>query len=181
MNIIIRAAMHAHWWHKGQTRKFHNEPYIVHPMRVAGRMTLYESPFPFFNDNEIHENAIAAAWLHDVIEDCNITQETLSLLFNDNVAQLVGELTNPSKGSKRPRAERKAMDREHIAGASYLAKVIKLLDRIDNVSDMKSSIKFSSDRQFFNLYKDETFALLTALAGTDKELEKELMALITDD
>jgi (p)ppGpp synthase/HD superfamily hydrolase len=62
MNLIIKAADLANIAHEGQKRKYNGRPYIEHLMRVAGRVTLL---------SDSTEEEIAAAWLHDVIEDCD--------------------------------------------------------------------------------------------------------------
>lgn len=167
MNLIIEAAQFAARAHAGQMRKYNGSPYITHPMRVAGRLCL----LPCADEIEV-----AAAWLHDVIEDCGVKPidfETELGLRGVSIASLVVELTNPSKGSTLPRKERKKMDREHIANASYAARVIKLIDRIDNLQEMTGC-----GDDFLAVYKNESALLLGALDGTDKELEAELAALI---
>ena len=163
-NIILRAARFAAECHRGQKRKYHGGPYIEHPMRVAGRMAMREGAT---------EDAVAAAWLHDVIEDCGIDPPKLEYHFGEAVMVLVVGLTNPSCGSKAPRAERKRMDREHIAAECWEVKVIKLLDRIDNLSEMGED-----DPKFRDLYNRETVLLADAI-GRDvaPDLYDELMAL----
>lgn len=126
--MIIKAARFAAEAHRGQWRKYTEVPYIVHPMRVAGRLTLTPGAT---------EEVVAAAWLHDVVEDCPNFRNSLHREFPTEVTLLVGELTNPSiHYPEFNRATRKQMDREHLARASYWAKVVKLVDRIDNLNDM---------------------------------------------
>jgi hypothetical protein len=92
----------------------------------------------------------------------------------------VCELTNPSKLHKHlRRAERKAMDREHIANASRWAKVLKLLDRIDNIRDMRGC-----DDDFWKVYAAETRLLVDAIHCDDpliESLARELLALLTGE
>jgi (p)ppGpp synthase/HD superfamily hydrolase len=163
---ILSAASFANECHRGQFRKYNGSPYILHPMRVAGRVTLRRN---------VSEQLVSAAWLHDVIEDCGVTENDLWARFGPKVTSRVMELTNPSKGSKLPRAERKRMDREHIAAASHGARVIKLLDRIDNLQEMQGC-----GDDFLALYRKESLLLLEALAGTDEELEDELGKLCAE-
>jgi guanosine-3',5'-bis(diphosphate) 3'-pyrophosphohydrolase len=127
MNPIIRAATFAAISHEGQYRKYSRVPYIVRPFRVAGWTAALSRD----------ENATCAAHLHDVIEDCGVTELEIRGMFNPAVAALVVELTNPSKEHPElPRKERKAMDREHLLHISPTAKLIKLIDRWDNLNDM---------------------------------------------
>ena len=164
MNLILKAARFAADCHAGQVRKYNGSPYILHPMRVAGRMAIH----PLAS-----EHAVAAAWLHDVIEDCGVTEAIIADHFGDDVASMAYQLTNPSIGLKLPRAERKRMDREHIAAAGLNARRIKLLDRIDNLREMSGC-----EDDFLTVYQRESQLLLDALRGTDTELEDELLAVI---
>src|SRR5690606_5988102 len=80
----------------------------------------------------------AAAWLHDVLEDCpHISPDEIVEASGEAVLKLVRELTNPSKGVKAPRAVRKQMDRDHLKHVSWDAKIIKLFDRICNLRDLE--------------------------------------------
>lgn len=164
MNEILKAARFAANAHRDQKRKYTDLPYITHPCRVAGRVAIH----PLAN-----EAAVCAAYLHDVVEDCGVTLTQLKVEFGEEVAGLVAWLTNPSKGSKAPRAERKALDREHIAKAPQIAKVIKLIDRIDNMSEMDGG-----DEDFVCLYRKETTALLNEIGDADFELGDELRLYI---
>ena len=76
---LARAVAFAAYAHDGQFRKGGALPYIVHPMEtaaIAATMT---------NDPEV----LAAAVLHDVVEDCGITESELRVKFGRRVAMLV--------------------------------------------------------------------------------------------
>lgn len=159
----------------GQYRKGSGRPYIEHPLRVAETV---KELMPL--DCRITPEAVSAALLHDTKEDTDITDDEILAVSTPRVLELVNELTNPSKqfvfkqeykllpkGSVR--AMKKQMDREHLAHVSWEAKVIKLADRIDNVSDM-----VGMDQEFCLLYADESVLLLDALRGTYQPLEDEL-------
>lgn len=163
MNKIIQAAQFADLCHRGQFRKYTNEPYIIHPARVAGRFSIHK---------DATEDGVCASWLHDVIEDCSVKEKEIASLFGSDVAKLVSELTNKSKDLKLKRAERKQLDRDKLVSASHIARVIKLIDRIDNLKDMKGC-----EDDFLNLYKRESLLLVDVLLGTDPELERELIEL----
>ncbi len=155
-----RALLFAVEKHSGQLRKYNGLPYIMHPIRVAERVRLH------FSGRPQAEDAVAAAYLHDVVEDSGVSVEEIVELFGPVVANFVRELSNPSKGSKLPRAERKKMDREHISKISSVAKVIKLFDRIDNLSEMEGS-----EDDFKFLYAEESLKLLEVLRGVNEVLE----------
>lgn len=148
--------------HEGQTRKYTGRPYIEHPARVAARVAIVQGASP---------EMVAAAFLHDVLEDTDVSLEEIEL-FSPEAAELVVWLTNPSKGSHLPRAERKRMDREHIVSAPWEARVIKLLDRIDNLREMEGA-----PTGFARLYGQESLLLAEALEGTDPILEAELIEI----
>lgn len=68
--LQVRAARFARDAHKGQSRKYTGRPYIVHPMNVAVLVkNHYTGPH--------YDEAIAAAWLHDVVEDCGVKLRTI--------------------------------------------------------------------------------------------------------
>lgn len=165
--LIMQAARFARFAHFGQTRRYTGTPYIYHPMRVAGRVTYMTTAAP---------ELVAAAWLHDVVEDCGKTVDELQEIFGIEVASLVAELTNPSKGMKASRHQRKLVDRLHIATISPNAKLIKLIDRIDNLREVPVS-----EVDFLRLYKSESALLLEVLRGVDSDLERELEVLVTND
>jgi (p)ppGpp synthase/HD superfamily hydrolase len=144
LNRAIELATLAHG-KINQVRNGSGKPYIEHPIRVANTIVSIV-------DNRVTENTIAAAYLHDVLEDTPTTEEEILAATNDHVLQLVKELTNPSKNfvfkqeyKKLPkgsvRAMKKQMDRDHIKTVSWEAKLIKLADRIDNVNDMEGMDK----------------------------------------
>jgi (p)ppGpp synthase/HD superfamily hydrolase len=170
MSLILRAAKFAAIKHAGQFRKFghSDEPYIVHPSRVAGRVAV----MPYST-----EEMVAAAWLHDVMEDTDCTVAMLSFKFGTEVSELVQQLTNTSKQvAGLNRAERKQLDRKRLSGVSSSAKIIKLLDRIDNLEDLLNDNL--APVSFVNTYKAESKLLLGVLCGADPEMEAELGALL---
>lgn len=149
--------------HYNQVRKYSGLPYIIHPMRVMGEVAFYT--------NNI--DVLMAAVLHDIIEDCGITYEQIKLFLGETTANLVQELTNPSKGSKEPREIRKAMDREHIKQASYWAKVIKAIDRTDNLRDM-----YSAPKDFLKKYCYESNLLVGVLYEVPSPIFNALLSEI---
>lgn len=163
--MIERARELAHRAHAGQYRKLSGHPYIVHPESVFLKI----ETLGFGN-----EDMLCAALLHDVLEDCpQVTEAEILEATNQKTLKLVKELTNPSKGSKLSRADRKKMDRNHIKDISGSAKYIKLADRIDNLKDMAGM-----ERPFLNLYAFESALLLYCLKGTYSPWESELELLI---
>lgn len=166
MSLILKAARFADRAHQGQTRKFTSQPYIVHPDRVAARV----AKLPYAN-----EEMVAAAWLHDVIEDCGITPTVLSDYFPTEVVDMVVYLTNYRKDCGLSNRLRRIADLERIATAPLDVRIIKLCDRTDNVRDsLRAEIGF---RRSY-IVKAQTF--LDRIRGTDSLLEEELAAAIDE-
>ncbi len=171
-NFIKKAELLAGKYHAGQKRKWTSEPYINHPARVAAKVAKYQA------DGDLLSNMICAAWLHDTIEDCpDMTPPILEAEFGEEITKLVIELTNvTSKSDKKlSRAERKALDRKRLSCISRPAKVIKLADRIDNLSDMRDA-----PIDFLRIYTEESKLLLETLKGTYEPFENELRKVIND-
>jgi (p)ppGpp synthase/HD superfamily hydrolase len=180
-NIILSAAQLAARYHQHQKRKNNGSPYVTHLIRVAGRaLTLPEAT----------EVMGAAGFLHDSIEDQTATpaerermSEEIEASCGGATLEMVLALTNPSKGIKAPRAERKRMDREHLQACCREVKLVKLVDRIDNLSESYTDVKAGLDNKLeFNLlYCEESELLLRqSLNEVDPALEQELRDSIED-
>ena len=140
----------------GQKRKYTEKAYWTHCDAVA-RMV-----------KETHgtdENMVCAAWLHDCIEDTQVTYQTILYLFGKDVADLVSGLTDVSKKEDGNRAQRKAIDRAHTAGQSARCKTIKLCDLIDNAVSI-----LQYDKDFAKVYIKEKELLLEVLKEGDVHL-----------
>jgi len=160
MSVIIAAAKLAQRAHRGQVRDGTERPYIEHPMRVAGRMSLHP---------KATEVSVAAAWLHDVVEDTDYTRDEVEQACGPSVARLVDALTNQYTAQAYPemrRAERKRLEVERICATPVVARLIKLLDRLDNLQEGGLS------RSFAPVYAAESRALAEALYDTDPGLTR---------
>lgn len=111
------------------------------------------------------EEMIAAAWLHDTVEDTSVTIEQIKENFGAKVAELVWMLTDISRPEDGNRAQRKAIDRKHIANASAEAQTIKLADLIDNTESI-----VQHDIGFAKIYISEKIKLLGELLKGDDAL-----------
>ena len=135
------------------------EPYIVHPRAVARIVAK-------ITDDQA---MIAAAWLHDVVEDTPVEMDAILEEFGEEVANLVDDLTDVSKPEDGNRAARKAKDREHTASASAKAKTIKLADilaNLDGIADLARGFAFK--------YIRESELLLEVLRDGDLGLYKRV-------
>lgn len=80
------------------------------------------------------DNGIAAAWLHDVVEDTETTIQDIEVLFGKDISLLVDGLTDPPHFSGLPLSQRKPMQAERLLAKSSEIKLVKLCDQISNVS-----------------------------------------------
>jgi (p)ppGpp synthase/HD superfamily hydrolase len=139
----------------GQLRKYTNEPYIVHPAEVVSIVRSVPHT----------EAMLAAAWLHDVVEDTGVTIETVRDEFGEEVADLVSWLTDVSRPEDGNRAHRKARDCEHTAAAPAEAQTVKLADLISNTRSI-----MAHDPKFAVTYLEEKRALLAVMTRGDATL-----------
>ena len=161
IDIVRKAQVYAMAAHAavGQKRKYTGEPYIVHPGEVASIVAGVPGSTP---------DMVAAAWLHDVVEDTGCTFTDIHMAFGIDIATLVGWLTDVSQPQDGNRAVRKAMDREHTARAPAEAQTIKLADLISN---SKSII--AHDPEFARTYLEEKRLLLAVMTRGDAGLHAE--------
>ena len=157
MTIVERARVFATAAHAAvaQLRKYTNEPYIVHPAEVVSIVKSVPHT----------EAMLAAAWLHDTVEDTGVTLETVRAEFGDEVATLVGWLTDVSRPDHGNRAARKAVDRAHSASAPAEAQTVKLADLISNTRSI-----MAHDEAFAKTYLTEKRLLLEVMNKGDATL-----------
>ena len=145
---VTRAMTIAIDGHYGQKRKYTGEPYIVHPMEVV-EITAAITGGNYTSD------MVAAAWLHDVLEDTETSPTIIKMLCGDGVLKLVEELTDKSKPEDGNRAARKKIDREALWAASEEAQIIKCADMISNCHSI-----YEHDKNFWEVYAQEKLDLL---------------------
>lgn len=149
--LVDRAKEFAKEAHKDQVRKYTGEPYFVHCEAVAKILQENDIYLEHFKIEEV----VAAAYLHDTVEDCEVSISDIERIFGSNVAKMVYELTDKSRPQDGNRATRKKIDRDNLAKACYESKAIKLADLIDNT---KSITKH--DPKFAKVYLEEKRLLI---------------------
>lgn len=157
MTLIERARAFAMERHAGQTRKgAAAEPYDTHLAEVARLVADWGG----------QDGWIAAAWLHDTVEDCPPTSVAeLDGLFGAEVAGLVAELTDDKS---LPKPERKAAQVRLAAGKSPGAALIKIADKTSNVRALRLSTPQHWDTGRKLAYLDWACRVIDALpAGHD--------------
>ena len=157
MEMVEKARVFATAAHAAvaQLRKYTNEPYIVHPAEVVSIVTSVPHT----------DEMLAAAWLHDTVEDTGVTIETIRAEFGETVAELVGWLTDVSRPDHGNRAARKAVDRAHTAMAPAEAQTVKLADLISNTRSI-----MEHDEKFAKTYLEEKRMLLEVMTKGDATL-----------
>lgn len=125
--MITKAFKEAARLHFGQKRRYSGNPYAEHPIEVK---QILESV-------GIHDqNILAAALLHDVVEDCGVDVTYLQDNFNPEIAQYVMGMTSQSMPEDGNRKIRKLKDLAYIAKQSVEVKNIKLADIISNANSL---------------------------------------------
>lgn len=120
--------------HSGQLRRDGRTPYFSHVVRVA--MTVSET----FGCHD--EEVLAAALLHDLIEDTTTDYEDILDRFGERVADMVAALT---KDMSIPEARREAAYDKRIARADWRVRLIKLADAYDNLVDSANDPRGEKD------------------------------------
>jgi (p)ppGpp synthase/HD superfamily hydrolase len=110
----------------GQFRKHSLLPYYTHPEKVANLLYLAK---------DTTEEMFIAAYLHDVVEDTEVTIHTIRSLFGDKVAYLVEGLTKDVYPSGTKRSMKFKAEVQRIKRYSPEVKTIKIADSIDNMRD----------------------------------------------
>lgn len=160
VRLVERAEDFARHRHEGQTRKFTNVPYISHPEAVAGLAAEYTRD----------ERVLAAAWLHDTMEDCGATYEELEAEFGPYVATLVFLLTNDEEEKKRVRKVR-YMTRK-LCALPPDALLIKLCDMLHNMTETRSRRQAETYREILDRVRERGAA---AWNGTHEALAGRIM------
>lgn len=148
----------------GQKRKYSGQPYIVHPVEVASIVATVDHT----------DEMLAAALLHDTVEDTQITLEQIEAFFGPVVMNYVSWLTDISKPGDGNRAIRKQIDREHTWLAPFEAQTIKVADLIANCLDITAQ-----DPDFAVVYMKEKRLLLEGM-NANTILMSQAWGLVTN-
>jgi (p)ppGpp synthase/HD superfamily hydrolase len=160
--------------HGNQTRKYSPERYIVHPVRVMEICRKYTSSVA----------VLAAALLHDVLEDTNVTADEIhhflsSVLSEQDASQtlqLVIELTDVYTKSKYPRwnrRKRKSKEAKRIEQTSADSQTVKYADIMDNCKEIAIE-----DPDFAGVFLWECKMLLEKIPKGNPELREEAIQTV---
>jgi len=164
--FINDALMLAITAHGSQRRKYTGEPYVFHPIGVSKIVeSVYHTP-----------EMVAAALLHDVVEDTQVTLAQIKEQFGPLVAEYVHYCTNVSEKADGNRTFRKKMDADHFALGPPASQTIKVADLIHN---SETIIKY--DQKFFHgAYKHEKKYMLDVLKKADPALVYRARTILDD-
>jgi (p)ppGpp synthase/HD superfamily hydrolase len=135
--------------HEGQVRKYTGEPYVEHCFAVAENV--------FISMKEPTPDLVFSAYLHDTVEDTDVTQEEIQQKFGDKVAEYVWYLTKPPEFVGN-REQRKTLDRARLAAAPPELRMVKICDLMHNAPSIKEH-----DKTFWKTWKTEAIQLLEVM------------------
>jgi len=163
LKLLIKALSFAANKHRNQRRKnVAAFPYINHPISLVNILC-----------NEVHitdVNVICAALLHDTVEDTETTAEELTLVFGQDICDIVMEVTDDK--TIEARQKRKQLQVEHASQISDQAKLLKLADKISNLRDLANDPPPTWSLERRREYFDWAKRVIDQLRGTHDELEK---------
>ena len=158
---VLRALLFAAEKHRNQTRKdIEKTPYINHPLAVVELL---------WRVGGVRDGAtLAAAALHDTVEDTGTHPAEIESEFGAEVLSIVLEVTDDKS---LPKAERKRLQVENAPHKSQKAKLLKLADKICNVGDILRSPPADWSMQRRQEYLLWTEQVVAGLRGTHPDLE----------
>ncbi len=133
--------------HSGAYRKGTRIPYITHPMEAAAIVATLTDD----------EDVIAAAVLHDVLEDTDASYQEVEKLFGSRVAALVADESENKREDLPPEATwmiRKQETIEHLEHASHEAKLIALGDKLANIRAIRRDYRVMGD-ELWNRFNEK--------------------------
>jgi guanosine-3',5'-bis(diphosphate) 3'-pyrophosphohydrolase len=161
LRMVSEAADLAARRHNGMARKGRgNEPYINHLADVANILA------------EVTDGAdaelVAAAWVHDAVEDTETTRDELAEKFGERVAVLVVEVTDDMS---LPKAQRRQKQIEDAPRKSPGAKLIKIADKISNIRARIHSDPSDEERTDLTDYVDWAEQVVAGCRGVNAALD----------
>lgn len=181
-SVVEKAIRTATSAHRRQKRKGSDLPYIAHPAAVASILVRAG-----FDDDAV----IAAAWLHDVVEDTPTTMDEIRAEFPPEVSRIVdamSERKTDSSGEKISWQDRKALHIARMQAADSETKAIMLADKLHNLISMRDDAasdppgfwdRFNASRKDLLTYYRRMIATAEGLDGLD-ELRSECRRLIDE-
>ncbi|MDP2812407.1 MAG: HD domain-containing protein [bacterium] len=114
--------------HGQQKRKTDNSPYVIHPLMVAKKLAQLDFP----------DTVIVAAMVHDILEDTDVTEQTLRQELGDEVVDIILPLSEDKSLEWEERKERYIED---VKNASIESKAVAIADKIHNLESLLATYK----------------------------------------
>ena len=161
MSLVLKALTFAAHKHRDQRRKdIVASPYINHPIQLADVLC---------NEGGITDSEVlAAAILHDTIEDTQTTAEELTENFGQAICDIVMEVSDDNSLCK---TDRKQQQIDHAPHISHKAKLVKLADKICNLRDVIDNAPAGWELQRRQDYFDWAKAVIDGCRGAHSRLE----------
>jgi guanosine-3',5'-bis(diphosphate) 3'-pyrophosphohydrolase len=167
LSLLFKALSFSAEKHTKQRRKdIDKTPYINHPISLANILA---------QRWVIDENVLCAAILHDTIEDTETTVDELQEHFGEKITSIVLEVTDDKSLEKSVRKQKQV---EHAATISHEAKLVKLADKIANITDIINTPPEDWSRDRKKEYFEWAKAVVDNLRGAHQGLEKDFDELI---
>jgi guanosine-3',5'-bis(diphosphate) 3'-pyrophosphohydrolase len=160
--LLIDALAFAADKHRKQKRKDPEaSPYINHPIALARVLSI---------EGKVRDaKVLAAAILHDTLEDTETSYEELHERFGPTIAGIVREVTDDKT---LPAPERKRLQIEHASELSRRARLVKLADKTSNLRDLIANAPAEWSLQRRRDYFDWAKKVIDRIRGSNKRLER---------
>jgi GTP diphosphokinase / guanosine-3',5'-bis(diphosphate) 3'-diphosphatase len=160
MELVLQAAAFAAEKHRNGRRKdAEASPYINHPIQLAYILVQADIEDPV---------VLASALLHDTIEDTNTTHDEIEIVFGHEIANIVVECSDDKSLTK---LERKQAQIDKAAKISQKAKLVKIADKIANVSDIDGAPPAGWSLERKREYYDWAKRVVDRMRGVHAKLE----------
>jgi guanosine-3',5'-bis(diphosphate) 3'-pyrophosphohydrolase len=164
VSLVLAAGSFAAERHKTQRRKGVDAvPYINHPLGVASVLAVDAGV-----DDPV---TLAAALLHDTIEDTGTTAAEIEAAFGQEVAAIVLEVTDDKR---LPSSVRKQLQIDHAGSISQRAQMVKLADKLCNLRDLRHSPPPDWSRERVSAYFDWAKKVVERMRGVSPVLDRLL-------
>ena len=161
--IVENAKRFATRAHSGQfLRNRAKDPFITHPERVVALV----------EQSGGTAGEIAAAWLHDVVEDTQVTLDDIRKKFGDAITEMVDGLTDPPHFAGNPDKIRKAWQAERVISKSASVKRVKIADQTANSYTIGFDPPVGYNPQERLDYLEGARSIVLNCGGISKKLDK---------
>lgn len=165
---LLDALLFAAEKHRAQQRKDKATPYVNHVIKVAELLARFH-----ITDLE----TLQAAVLHDTVEDTDATALDLERRFGKEVASVVLELTDDKS---LPKSRRKRLQVEHAPSLSPRARLVKLADKLSNISELTLDVPPGWSVERKREYLDWAEEVVNLIRGANPEMESLFDATLAE-